>query len=275
MPNVWRRFAAAANVSFHPDGGDRRCQNHGPDPGDVCQGGRRAGRSCRTGGADQWGSAETGIVRRHGAYRRQCLCWAKFQYRGANDVVRRGRSSCHPAMLRLAQPVGEAEHSPLLMPSERQTGVRQQLVRGQIARLAPIEDGLDDVRGEIAETHEPREIGSAHASRLTSATLNRRALISSLISRTSGLAVANGSMPSISILISCPQRRNRTGTDRISSSATRQWRRDIKERAEARRADRDVDPMGSDLDALYQRGKQGTLPCCGQLGPALPDVRRA
>src|SRR6516162_3110919 len=57
----------------------------------------------------------------------------------------------------------EAEHSPLLAPGERQTGVRQQLVRSQIARLAPVENGLRDVRGEIAEADEPREIGWAHA----------------------------------------------------------------------------------------------------------------
>jgi len=49
------------------------------------------------------------------------------------------------------------------MPGKRQTGVRQQLVRGQIARLAPIEDGLDDVRGKIAEADKPCEIGWAHA----------------------------------------------------------------------------------------------------------------
>src|SRR5215467_15805372 len=57
----------------------------------------------------------------------------------------------------------EAEHRPLLAPGERQTGMRQQLVRSQIARLAPVEDGLRDVRGEIAEADEPREIGWAHA----------------------------------------------------------------------------------------------------------------
>jgi len=39
-------------------------------------------------------SAETGIGRRHGAYRRQCLYWAKFQYRSASDVVQGGRRSC-------------------------------------------------------------------------------------------------------------------------------------------------------------------------------------
>src|SRR6516165_3666195 len=57
----------------------------------------------------------------------------------------------------------EAEHPPLLVPSERQPRVRQQLVRSQIARLAPVENGLRDVRGEIAEADEPREVRWAHA----------------------------------------------------------------------------------------------------------------
>ena len=41
--------------------------------------------------------------------------------------------------------------------------MRQQLVCSQPARLASIEDGLRDVRGEMAEANEPREIGWAHA----------------------------------------------------------------------------------------------------------------
>src|SRR6516165_3852383 len=49
-------------------------------------------------------SAETGIGRRHGADRRQCLCWAKFQYRSAGDVVQGGRRSCRARVV-LAQTV--------------------------------------------------------------------------------------------------------------------------------------------------------------------------
>jgi hypothetical protein len=45
--------------------------------------------------------------------------------------------------------------------------------------------------------------------------LNRRALISSLTSRASGLAVANGSVPSIRIFISRPERRSSIATERI------------------------------------------------------------
>src|SRR6516162_2821314 len=40
--------------------------------------------------------------------------------------------------------------------------MRQQLVCGQIARLTAVEDGLGDVRGEIAEADEPSEVGWAH-----------------------------------------------------------------------------------------------------------------
>jgi hypothetical protein len=33
----------------------------------------------------------------------------------------------------------------------------------------------------------------------------------------------------------------------------------------------DVDPIGPDINALYQRGQEGTLPCYGQLGPVPPN----
>src|SRR6516162_9841529 len=56
----------------------------------------------------------------------------------------------------------KAEHGPLLVPAKWQTGMRQKLVCGQIARLTAVEDGLRDVRGGIVEADEPREIGWAH-----------------------------------------------------------------------------------------------------------------
>ena len=104
--------------------------------------------------------------------------------------------------------------------------MRQQLVCGQIERLTAVEDGFGDVRGEVTEADEPREIGRAHPCRLASAAngtpslsrsvaLNWRALISSLTSRASGFALANGSVPSIHIPIARPERRNRTGMDKI------------------------------------------------------------
>ena len=49
-------------------------------------------------------SPETGIGQRYGAYRRQCLCRVKFQYRSASDAVHDSRSSCR-AKLVLAQSV--------------------------------------------------------------------------------------------------------------------------------------------------------------------------
>ena len=93
-------------------------------------------------------------------------------------------------------------------------------------RLTAVEDGLGDIRGEIAEADEPREVGWAHSFPLgqcgkrhaitaEECALNRRALISSLTSRVSGFAVANGSVPSINILIARPARRNRNDMDKI------------------------------------------------------------
>src|SRR6516162_11592519 len=99
---------------------------------------------------------------------------------------------------------GKAKHGSLLVPVKWQTRMRQQLVCGQIARLPPVEDGLRDVRGEIAEADEPGEIGWAHpfplgqcgkrqAVAVEESGIELRALISSLTRRASGLAVANGS----------------------------------------------------------------------------------
>ena len=102
--------------------------------------------------------------------------------------------------------------------------MRQELVCGQIGWLAPVEDGLRDVRSEVAEADEPREVGWTDTFLLgqcgkrrpaapRGVALKRCARISSLISRASGFAVENGSARSISILISRPVWRCRTGTD--------------------------------------------------------------
>ena len=92
----------------------------------------------------------------------------------------------------------------------------EELLWRQIARLPPIEDRLGDIRREIAETDEAREVGPADTFALdaakampspwVSAALNRRALRSSFTNRAFGFAVANGSVPSITILISRPVR---------------------------------------------------------------------
>jgi hypothetical protein len=55
----------------------------------------------------------------------------------------------------------KAEHGALIVPGKRQTRVLEELVCRQIARLLPIEDRLGDIRREIAEADEPREIGPA------------------------------------------------------------------------------------------------------------------
>src|SRR5215471_17491240 len=57
----------------------------------------------------------------------------------------------------------KAEYGSLIVPSQRQTRLYQQFVCGQPARLAPLENGSRDVRGEIAEADKPREIGWADA----------------------------------------------------------------------------------------------------------------
>ena len=73
------------------------------------------------------------------------------------------RDSAISIKLRAGIGSSKAEHSPLIVPSQRQTRLYQQLVRSQPARLAPIENGSRDVRGEIAEADKPREIGWADA----------------------------------------------------------------------------------------------------------------
>src|SRR6516225_7287094 len=97
----------------------------------------------------------------------------------------------------------------------------QQLVCGQIMRLTAVEDGLGDVRGKIAEADEPREVGWAHA--LPLGQCGKRHAIAveecgielarpdqQLDESCIRFCWANGSVPSINILIARPQRRNRT-----------------------------------------------------------------
>src|SRR5438128_6596682 len=55
----------------------------------------------------------------------------------------------------------KAQHDPLIVPGKRQAGMLEKLLRRQMARLLPIEDRLDDIRREIAEADEAREVGPA------------------------------------------------------------------------------------------------------------------
>ena len=57
----------------------------------------------------------------------------------------------------------KSERSPLIAPGKRQTGMRKQLLRRQIARLPSFDNRLGDVWGKIAEADNPSEIGSAHS----------------------------------------------------------------------------------------------------------------
>ena len=62
----------------------------------------------------------------------------------------------------------------------------------------------------------PEVVREVDAFALGECRVNRRALRSSFTNRAFGFAVANGSVPSITILISRPARRSRTGRDRSS-----------------------------------------------------------
>src|ERR1700730_9162972 len=99
------------------------------------------------------------------------LCRAEFQYRSEADVVatvpgRSGRSQDLSGLsigksLKFGSGLSKTEHGPLIVPGKRQTGVLEELLCRQFGRLPPIEDGLSDIRREIAEADEPREIGPA------------------------------------------------------------------------------------------------------------------
>src|SRR5262249_61310870 len=92
-----------------------------------------------------------------------------------------------------------------------------------------------------------------------SVALKRFALSNSLISRASGFAVENGSALSISILISRPDWRSRTGTDRIwvslLASSTKGAAGPSKSAPSPSRADMDIDLVGADVDAFHQTGE--------------------
>src|SRR6202035_34736 len=106
----------------------------------------------------------------------------------------------------------------------------EQLLCRQIGWLPPIEDRLSDIRCEIAEADEPREIGPADpfplgergkrdAFALGECRVEPARSEEHLINRASGFA-ANGSVPLITILISRPERCSRTGTDKSSISSS-------------------------------------------------------
>jgi len=96
-----------------------------------------------------------------------------------------------------------------------------------------------------------------------------------LINRASGFVAANGSAPSISILIPIPMRRSRTGTDLqfVFGQALRWLRGDIEGRAESRCVEVDVEVIDARVDVIDQGSEHSTLACCRQLGPALSALR--
>ena len=77
----------------------------------------------------------------------------------------------------------QAQHDPLIVPGKRQTGVLEELLRRQIARLPPIEDRLGDIRREIAEADETSEIGPADPFPLSECGKSARSAPSRFLSR--------------------------------------------------------------------------------------------
>jgi DNA invertase Pin-like site-specific DNA recombinase len=61
----------------------------------------------------------------------------------------------------------------------------------------------------------------------------------------------------------------------VIGRARQRLRCNIEEHAKRCRAQMDVDLIGANVDALDQGGQEGSLACCGQLGPALAEVRGA
>ena len=107
-------------------------------------------------------------------------------------------------------------------PSSGDTSMPQDAERALpiLERAIALEPDYAVAHAIIAWCHEQRPCRLANAANGTpslprSVALNRRALISSLTSRASGFAVANGSVPAINILIARPQRCNRIGKDKI------------------------------------------------------------
>ena len=181
---------------------------------------------------------------------------------------------------------GKAERGPLLVPAKRQSGMRQQLVCGQIARLAAVEDRLGDVRGEIAEANEPGEIGRAHA--LPPGQSGKRHAIAG---DECGIELARSDqqLDQPRIRFCCGKRvgsldqhpdlpsrapqpyRDAQDLDFLFRRPRQSRRCDIQDRTKPCLAELDVDLIGPDVDAFDQGGKQGTLAYCGQLGPAVSN----
>src|SRR3954465_12420589 len=100
--------------------------------------------------------------------------------------VPRPSAACSPASS------GEAERLALLKPGERQAGLGEQLLRGEVARMAAFEDRPDDVRGEKAQPQNPGEIGTHHPLTLRDiGEILTAALGSWLLNRCAGVTVSS------------------------------------------------------------------------------------
>lgn len=181
----------------------------------------------------------------------------------------------------------EAEHGPLIVPGKRQTGVCEELLRRQIARLAPFEDRLGDVGGEIAETDNPVEIGSAHSLAQSKRSKGEALAVDEcrvepmcpdeqLDQATIGFHRGERIAPvdQHSDLHACAAQPCRHTQDHGFPSK-RSCNSGIEERAEPCRAQVDVDLIDAHFDPFDQGGEDRTPSCRPQLGPLPPDLRSA
>jgi hypothetical protein len=158
---------------------------------------------------------------------------------------------------------------------------------GQVGWLAPVENGLRDVRSEIAEADEPREVGWTDTFLLGQCGKRRPAaarecgveavrpdqqLDQSSVGLCGGKRVGPADQhPDLPSRLAQPHRH---GQDLgFVVGLIRQWRGwTIEERAEPCRAEMDIDLVGADVDAFHQTGKQGALSAPRENG--LPPMRR-
>jgi hypothetical protein len=116
----------------------------------VC--GRRSGSAV---GGDRFLTAAMGQTRRV-----SLLAIATVRFEKAADAELARRRD-RPAVSRATS--GEAENKALLRPGERQAGTSEQLLRGEVLRVAAFEDRACNVWGEIGQAQNPGEVGACQA----------------------------------------------------------------------------------------------------------------
>src|SRR5580704_101362 len=154
--------------------------------------------------------------------------------------------------------------------------------------LTAVEDGLSDVRREIAEADQPREIRPAHAYLLGQCRKGSAGAadeggvetmrpLQQLDQPRAGFGYGTriGAVDHHPDLLPEAAKLYRHGQDLgfVICRARQQCRGPIEEPAKPSPADMDVDLVASDVDALDQRRNYGALAWSWQVGPALADFR--